>query len=276
MWLIMSLHKVETDSIFKNKYPNITISSPPVLIDPDYIEQDMEFFSQICITNVKDLANMNMMNEAFPDLIFEIKIFRPDFGCHHEYVYTKPLFQPMRPSDAEEFLEVNMFKQYVVPDFVFIKASKDAAGYDIMPRAIVDNCKDFDNDNLAEAVCQRITVPACYSTDILFPKFFNSVADQLDFANQFVLRSRVSKRNLSLEILVCSTNDLRVRLHNNNNFDLVLCEEQSLATEIPFRFMQFVPNEQMAAYMYDTDSDKCAKFLGAITIFNEKSRKAKF
>jgi hypothetical protein len=181
----------------------------------------------------------------------------------------------MRPETEEEFLEANLFNQWVVPDYCFVKGSKGASGYDIYPRAIVDNAKDFTNENMESAVTKKIKIHPMYQVDIYFPKFFVSLTDQSWFSPGFLLRSRVSKRNVNLEVLF-NNHDVIFRLTNNNRFPIYLMEEPVKMDEIPFRFAQYVPSNHLAGKLkLFNDKDDLAKFLGIVTIFNDKERKAK-
>jgi hypothetical protein len=276
MFVVNRLCNVEKDELFRIKYPNILITSEPVLIDKDYIQDELEMLCQICVCHLEGL-NLNVGTEfIFPDLIFEARIYHPDTFLGLQWPYFVPLFNSMRPTTEEDFLETNLFNQYVVPDYCFIKASKGASGYDVYPRAIVDNAKDFTTETMADAVASRILIAPMYQVDIYFPRFYVSLTDQSHFSPQFVLRSRVSKRNISLEVLF-KGHDVIFRLTNNNQFSIFLSEEPVRVDEIPFRFAQFVPSNHLAGKLelFGEDRDEAAKFLGIVTIFNDKERKPK-
>jgi hypothetical protein len=277
MFVVNRMVKVEPDDLFRKKFPNILISSDPVLIDSDYIQDEQEMLCQISISNVEGL-NLDQNSEfLFPDLIFEARLYHADTDLGKEWPYFTPLFHSMRPTSEEDFLEDNLFNQFIVPDYVFIRATKGASGFDIFPRAIVDNAKDFTTETMADAVATRILIAPMYAVDIYFPKFYVSLTDQSYFSPQFILRSRVSKRNVSLEAAF-KGHDVILRLTNNNRFPIYITEEPVKQDEIPFRFAQFVPSNHIAgvlALFGEDQKDDMAKFLGVVTIFNEKTRKPK-
>ena len=278
MFVTSCLVQVESNDLFRKKYPNITISGDMVLIDADYINDEQEMLCQICFNNLENFMLDEGHEFLFPDLVFEARIYHPDTELGKEWPYFTPIFNSMRPESEEEFLEANLFNQYVVPDYCFVKASKEASGYDVFPRAIVDNSKDFTSDpeSMAEAVAQRIKIPPIYQVDVYFPKFYVSLTDQSFFSPQFLLRSRVSKRNINLEVLF-KGHDVIMRLTNNNRFPVYMVVDPVKTDEIPFRFAQFVPSNHLAGKikLFGEERDEIAKFLGIVTIFNEKQRKAK-
>jgi hypothetical protein len=274
-WIVQRLVKQDNSDIFRiTKDRNLIFNSEPVLIDTDYITQDLEFLAQICIQNADRI--LDSPDNHLPDLEFEVEVFYPN-PKPIEYIYNQPLFGAMRPEYAEEFLDVNLFKELVIPDFTFIRGSKGAIGFDIMPRAVVDNSKDFDDgESLAEAVRKRIVVPALYSVELLFPNFFNHFGEYNDMPNMFMLRSRIAKSNMALQYRFVEGRNLKLVLHNCNYFDVVLTEDPEKANELPIRFAQFVPPPHLRSKINSfTDANELAQFLGIVLILNEKERKSK-
>jgi hypothetical protein len=276
-YVIQRLLRVEYITDFNEVLPDVEARSEAVLIDSDYISEGHPFAAQICLTNFSSEFN-SQYNKRMPDLVFEFQVITPPSPENAvSFVYGTPLFAAMRPSDSEEFLDANLFKLFVVPDFVFVKSTKGANGFDIAPRAIVDNCKDFDDNTLEHAVSKRIKIPAKYSVTIVFPKFFVHYGEFNHMPNQFILRSRVSKMNMVLEYSYVASQDLVFTLTNCNSFDVFMVEDPCYPNEIPFRFCQFVPSAELT-YKLSTfeDPDEMARFMGIILVLNEKKRKSKF
>jgi hypothetical protein len=275
-YVIQRLLEIETTTTFHETFPRVSINSEPVLIDSDYIQDDQIFLAQICLNNFSD-AFYNIYEKRIPDLVYEITVITPPTDEESlDFIYGTPLFAAMRPEDHEEFIDIAYFKQFIVPDFVMVKGSKGANGFDIAPRAIVDNAKDFDRDTLESAVRKEITLPACYSICIIFPKFFAQFGEFNHMPNQFILRSRVSKANVVLEYELVGGCDLKINLHNRNNFDLRMVEDPDLPNEIPMRCIQFVPSATLTQKIQTiTDGDELARFMGVILVLNDKKRKSK-
>lgn len=275
-YVIQRLVRVETVTLFNEHLPSVLINSEPVLIDSDYIHGDHQFAAQVCFANFSEEFK-SIYNTRCPDLVFEFRVITPPSDEEAlPFVYGVPLFAAMRPTDHEEFLDAALYKQFVVPDFVMVRGSKEASGFDLAPRALVDNCKDFNDDTLAEAVAHRIKIPACYQISIVFPKFFNHYGEFNHMPNQFLLRSRVSKMNMALEYDFLGNQDLQFTLMNRNSFPIYMVEDPAMPDEIPMRCVQFVPSATLTQKLSTfTDSDEMARFMGIILVLNDKKRKPK-
>jgi hypothetical protein len=273
-YCIQRLLRMEDTTIFNELLPKCKVSSEPVLIDSDYIQDDQLFLAQICITNFSE-SFLSEYEIRMPDLVFQFTVITPPEDVQ-PFVYGTPLFGAMRPEDEEEFIDSAYYKQFIIPDLVLVRGSRGANGFDLAPRAIVDNSKDFHRDNLHEAVTHRIKVPACYSVQLMFPKFFTHWGEFNHMPNQFILRSRVSKMNLSLEYDFIGNRDLRLTLTNMNHFPLYIVEDPNMQDEIPMKFCQFVPSATLTSKLHSfTDADEMARFLGIVLVLNDKKRKSK-
>lgn len=281
-----------TESVFQYEVPFPQIlSTEPVLIDADY--SDNKQCSQICLVNCKQFkGDLQLKPITFKleivEPILQLQNFPDGTKTHYtDWIYGTPLLKAFQPEDVEEFFNTCYFAQYLVTDFVLVKATKDAAGFDILIREIINNKKDFRNQNEYEdAIVNSLKVPATYQIDLIFPKFFRHWGEFMDIKSLIMLRSSISKHGLSIIFNHLNDNTdndntaaLKISIVNNNAFDVWLTNDKDKLKQpnaFKFRIIQFVPSAAMLSHMCKLSSeDDVAKFLGVITIFNDETRKSK-
>jgi hypothetical protein len=265
----------EKDVVNPIPFVNVEFSYEPVLIDPDY--KNMVHIVQICF-NGPDVLKFQQ-STILPTLQFEIEAFEPS-DQPLPWIYSQPLFSNFHPSHEDEFHESFLFARKIVTDFYLLKNSKHAAGVDIDLEEVIDNSKDFKTIGEYEStILNQIVVPAKYSIELYFPEFFKHPGEWLNVSSMFMLRSRASKRGLSLSMKKLNGDEkhktLILELHNFNLFDVVLTKDKVTGDKFPMRVVQFVPGAHMYSHLLKMDTDERQKFFGISLIENMQERKAK-
>jgi hypothetical protein len=265
----------QTDIVNPISFPNIDFNCEPVLIDPDY--KQLEHIAQICF-NGADIGKFKQ-EQMLPTLVFEIEIFEPS-DQPLPWVYSKPLFSNFHPSHEDEFHESFLFARKIVTDFYLLKNSKRAAGFDLDLEEVIDNSKDFATIAQYESmILNSITLPAKYSVELYFPEFFAHSGEWDNVSSMFMLRSRASKRGLSVTMKRLVGDEkhkcLVLELHNFNQFDVVLTKDKITGDKFPMRLVQFVPGAHMYSHLLKMEAEERQKFFGVSLIENQQDRKAK-
>lgn len=254
----------------------VWISTEPVLIDPDF--KDNLFCAQFCFVG----ATPTFFN-ASSRFVYSLEIKEPLFPKNvvRPNPYTTPMLRTMKPESIEDFYNTFYYNQILVPDFVLVRSSREAAGYDLDLGLILDNSKDFDcPGDYKEAQRDSFTVKAKYLYDIVLPNFYNSGFEMNGRSGDFMLRSSVSRKGISLTFSVIDDHvdpsiggTVKLTIHNHNNFDVKFSVVEG---NFSFRFLQFVPSMEFQYYLNQCpDFDARAKLLGVTLVQNDKCRKEK-
>jgi hypothetical protein len=260
----------------------VYISTEPVLIDPDY--KDNMFCAQFCIIG----ATREFFNTS-TKICYTLEIQEPLYPSTivRKNPYTTPMLRCMKPESIEEFYNNIFYNQIMVVDFVLVRSSPDAAGYDLDFGCILDHTRDFDSvAEYKEAQKKRFTVKAKYLYDIILPYFYVFGFEMNGRSGDFMLRSSISRRGITLTYTVIEDNldptigaSVQLTIHNHNNFDVTFtCEEFDKSNEkmFSFRFLQFVPSMEFQHYLNNCETpDARAQMLGVSLVQNEKPRKNK-
>lgn len=259
----------------------VFISTEPVLIDPDY-ESNL-FCAQFCWVGI----DSDMLLKPLPRFVYSLELKEPMFPLALERAcpYTAPILSTMRPEDVEEFYNGIFYNQVLVIDFILVRASSDAAGYDIELGKVLDNTKDFDCPGEFNDACKtQFVVRSKYSYDLILPYFYANSFEMNGRAGDFMLRSSMSRRGITLSWTTLEDKtdaskgqSVQLTIHNQNNFDVCFKRDadKQCATEFPWRFLQFVPSMEFQFYLNRLNPDERANFLGVTLVQNDKARKDK-
>jgi len=279
-YFIQRLISTNKKDFWEESLQRVEFSEEPVLIDPDYVNNTPVV--QICMFG-PGVTKFAQGETILPNLVFQLNVVKP-YSPYAGYVYPygEPLFGTMKPSDHEEFTNCFYYSQLLVVDYVFLRGSRDAAGYDIMINEIVDNTRDFTcAGEYQDAVIHSFCMKAKYSVDLIFPKFFQHTGEQCHSSVLFMLRSRFAKHGFTLSSPLIEDempySNLKLTLSNMNNFDVVLCvNKSSKENSFPFRCIQMVPGAELSTKLNSfTNRDEKSKFLDVILAENECGRKDK-
>lgn len=269
--------------LFKDKksFDQVWISTEPVLIDPDF--RDNEFCAQFCWNGL----DKDMLSKSMPRFIYSLELQEPMFPANYERAcpYTTPILNTMRPEDIEEFYNGIFYNQVLCTDFVLVRSSREAAGYDIELGELLDNSKDFTcPGEFKEALKKQFVVKSKYLYDIILPYFYAHPMEMNGRSNDFMLRSSISRRGITITWTVLEDKldtskgqSVQLTIHNHNNYDVIFLQEANKqdASQFPWRFIQYVPSMEFQFYLNKLSPDDKAKFLGVSLVQNDKSRKEK-